>query len=589
MEGGAQTAAENETPITNGCEYFRIMRYIKNKWAVVITVFLHFTVGALPVIMTILMGDMVDVFSSDNFLEDFIPVILNMVYYVIGMFIAGAASFAIRTWCNSAFARDLRDKVYRNLVEQGIDFFDRTPTGVLIGRLSQEITLIQETYYEKLLNSFQKTGESLAGIIISFVKCWRLAFPGVVVLLFCLLIFVIGDKIIANIWIKYNDCLTAANNKAEEAISSFRTIKSFDNEIYESANYKEQLDSVNNVFFKTGIAQGTKDGIIATLSNLMVAGICYFGGDLAINKSYYGYHSGDIFIVFFSLIMAVDGLTQAVSISNDMNKSAISAQKILELIEMRPEVDRKEGDKLKNVKGKIEFRNVYFKYQNTEKYAVQNLSFTINPGETVAFVGESGCGKTTTLQLLQRFYEIESGQILIDDQDISKISGVDLRSHIAVVPQTPVLFSTSILDNIRYSKEDATKNEVIKAAQIGNAHEFITELPDGYKSIVRQTSLSGGQKQRICISRAILANSPILLLDEATSALDTESERLIHDSLEKFRKDRTVILVAHRLATVINADRILLFQNGQVVEEGTHQELIARNGLYADLVKYQLQ
>ena len=240
-------------------------------------------------------------------------------------------------------------------------------------------------------------------------------------------------------------------------------------------------------------------------------------------------------------------------------------------------------------KEKIEFRNVFFKYQTSEKYAVENLSFIINPGETVAFVGESGCGKSTTLQLLQRFYEIESGQILIDDQDISKISCVDLRSHISVVPQTPVLFSTSILDNIRYSKEGAKKDEVVRAAQIGNAHEFIKDLPDGYKSIVHQTSLSGGQKQRICISRAILANSPILLLDEATSALDTESERLIHESLEKLRHDKTVILVAHRLATVINADRILLFQNGHVIEEGTHQELMAKNGLYADLVRYQLQ
>ena len=295
---------------------------------------------------------MVDVFSSENFFEDFIPVILNMVYYVIGMFLASSISYAIRTWCNSAFIKDLRDRVYRNLIEQGIDFFDRTPTGVLIGRLSQEITMIQETYYEKLLNSFQKMGESLDGIIIAFVKCWRLALPGILVILLCLIIFVIGDKIIESIWIKHNECLTTANNKAEEAISSFRTIKSFDNEIYEASIYKKQLTDVDDVFFKTGIAQGTKDGIICTLSNLMVAGICYFGGDLAINKPYYGYHSGDIFVVFYSMIMAVDGLSQAISISNDMNKSAISAQKIIELIEMKPEVDRKKGGKLKNVKGK---------------------------------------------------------------------------------------------------------------------------------------------------------------------------------------------------------------------------------------------
>ncbi|KAH0806095.1 ABC transporter family protein [Histomonas meleagridis] len=259
------------------------------------------------------------------------------------MFLASVISYAIRIWCNSTFPRDLRERVYCNLVEQGIDFFDRTPTGVLIGRLSQEITMMQETYYQKLLNSVQKTGESIAGIIVAFIKCWRLALPGGIVILLCLIIYIIGDKIIENIWFKYNECLSAANNKAEEAITSFRTIKSFDNELYEAANYKKQLDDVDNVCLKTSLTQGTKDGIIYILSNLMVAAICYYGGDLAIHKPYYGYHSGDVFIVFFSMIMAVDGLTQAISISNDMNKSAVSAQKIIELIEMKPEVDRKEG------------------------------------------------------------------------------------------------------------------------------------------------------------------------------------------------------------------------------------------------------
>ncbi|KAH0790834.1 ABC transporter family protein [Histomonas meleagridis] len=522
-------------------------------------------------------------------MDDFVPVILNMVYYVIGMFVASSVAYAIKTYCNSTFVRDLRDRVYQNLVEQGIDFFDRTPTGVLIGRLSQEITMIQGTYYEKLLITFQKIGQSGVGIIISFVKCWKITLPGVLIIIICLIIYVIGDKIIQNIWVKHNVSLTLANNKVEEAISSFRTIKSFDNELYEASNYKNQLMTIDQIYLKTGIAQGIKDGIICILSNLIVACICYIGGDLAINKSYYGYRGSVIFISFFSMLLAVDGLTLAISISNDLNKSAVSAQKIIELIEMKPEIDRKKGGKLENVKGKIEFRNVFFKYQNTEKYAVQNLSFIINQGETVAFVGESGCGKTTTLQLLQRFYEIESGQILIDYQDISKVSGVDLRSYISSVPQTPILFSTSISDNICFSKENAKKKEIIKAAQIGNAHEFITELPNGYQSIVNQTSLSGGQKQRICISRAILANTPILLLDEATSALDTESEKLIHNSLEKFRHKKTIILVAHRLATVVNADRILLFQNGTVVEEGTHQELLEKNGLYANLVKNQLQ
>ena len=321
----------------------------------------------------------------------------------------------------------------------------------------------------------------------------------------------------------------------------------------------------------------------------MLGFIIYYGCYLIIKKPYLNYESGSMFIMFVSLIMSVFGLSQAFSISEDMSKANISAAKILEILETKPDKDRKEGKEIGKVKGKIEFRDVCFKYESASSNAINHLSFTINPGETVAFVGESGCGKSTTLQLIERFYEIQSGQILIDDQDISKLSAVSLRSNISIVPQSPVLYSMTVLDNIRYSKTDATKKEVVEAAKIGNAHNFIMTFPEKYMYKAHQTSLSGGQKQRICISRAILANSPILLLDEATAALDTESEKLVQDSLEKFRKGKTAILVAHRLATVKNADRIFVFQNGRIIEEGNHEQLLAKGGFYADLVKFQLQ
>ncbi|OHT13696.1 ABC transporter family protein [Tritrichomonas foetus] len=321
----------------------------------------------------------------------------------------------------------------------------------------------------------------------------------------------------------------------------------------------------------------------------ITAPLLYYGAYLVLKKPQYGIMPGDIVKligVFGNIGISV---AMCVSIVDDMRKASIAAAKLLAVVDRRPDHDRKAGKTLKDVKGKIEFNNVSFKYKTREDYAVKNLSFTINEGETVALVGESGCGKTTTLQLLQRFYEIESGEILIDEQNISQYSQVSVRKHIAIVPQGPVLFSMSVLDNIRFGKPKSTEQETIEASQIGNAHNFIMEMPDNYKTEVKQMSLSGGQKQRICISRAILNNTPILLLDEATAALDTESEQLVQESLERFRHGKTAIVVAHRLSTVKNADRILVFQNGHIAESGTHEELLVKSGIYSDLVKFQLQ
>jgi ABC-type multidrug transport system fused ATPase/permease subunit len=277
----------------------------------------------------------------------------------------------------------------------------------------------------------------------------------------------------------------------------------------------------------------------------------------------------------------------------DFQKAGLSAAKVLDIIEKKPKYDRHIGandlNGSKTITGKIEFRDVGFRYATRETWAVRHLSFVVEPGETVALVGESGCGKSTTLQLLQRFYEAEEGEILVDGVPIQSLSPIFVRSQIATVPQGPVLFSMSIRDNLRYAKPDTGDAAVAAAATTGNAHDFIMEQPNNYDTIVQQTSLSGGQKQRICISRAILVDAPILLLDEATAALDTESEQLVQQSLEIVRRGKTAVLVAHRLATVIHADRILVFKEGRIEETGKHEELLERSGIYADLVKFQLE
>jgi ABC-type multidrug transport system fused ATPase/permease subunit len=325
----------------------------------------------------------------------------------------------------------------------------------------------------------------------------------------------------------------------------------------------------------------------------MLGGLLYYTSYLIVRKPYMGVDPGDMMTLMMAMMLGTQGISSSLSMLGDFNKAQIAAAKVLDIIYKKPKYDRHDGandmNGEKTICGKIEFRDVGFKYATRNTWAVRHLSFVIEPGETVAFVGESGCGKSTTLQLLQRFYEVTEGEILIDDVSIQELSPIFVRNHIASVPQGPVLFSMSIRDNLRYARPDAADVDVAAAAVTGNAHDFIMEQPMNYETSVQQTSLSGGQKQRICISRAILVNAPILLLDEATAALDTESEQLVQQSLESVRHGKTAVVVAHRLATVLHADRILVFREGHIAESGKHEELLEQSGMYADLVKYQLE
>lgn len=491
------------------------------------------------------------------------------------------------------YSNDVKMKMLDSLLELDISFYDEVPSGILIGRLSEDVTLITTVHIEKMLTVIQNLTQAIVGVILAFVYSWRVALAIFPAIPFSMIVYMTCNIFLNKLWAKYNDSVTECIDKADEAINSIRTVKSFDCELREAQIYTKNITTIRSIVAKQSIIGGLKDGIISFLSSTMIAVLMYYTNWLIVRKPYLGIENGDMMILMMSMMLGTMGTSQALGFVDDFKKAEISAAKILNIIDKEPESNRHVGYYKINgkdqVRGKIEFRNVYFKYKTRENYAVKNLSFIVKPGETVALVGESGCGKSTTLQLLQRFYEVERGKILIDDVDISCLSQVFLRSQIAIVPQNPVLFSISIRDNIRYARPHSTDREVHNASVLGNAHEFIMEMPENYDTIVRQTALSGGQKQRICISRAILMKAPILLLDEATAELDTESEQLIQQSIEHVRHGKTAIIVAHRLATVINADRILVFQNGRIKESGTHKHLMKKNGIYADLVKYQLE
>ena len=574
-----------------GSRYFRIMHYYKRSGFFIAAIVLTIITGICPMIMNIIIGDMVTkVTTSDNFKDDVIDSVIEVAIYCACYSVLMIVKDIISGNANPWFLTDIRRALYEKLMALDIPFFDLNQTGTLLNKFTSDCAILNEVYISKFLQALSSIAQALAGIIVAFIYSWQTTLACFIGFPLCCVVYWVGECLVGRLWTQFNQSTTNASTKAEEVIAAFRTVKSFDNELLETEKFRVSLDEINRVYDKTSLLIGSKDAAIILIINCMLIGFLYFASWIIINRPSWGLENGDLMVLVSSIIFTTIGCTQALAIIDDFSRAGVSAEKVLEVLEEPIQVNQREGNVPEgSFKGKIEFKDVSFKYQTCDKYAVRHLSFEVEPGQTVALVGESGCGKSTTLQLLQRFYEIESGEILIDGTNIKSLSPQYLRSQVSIVPQSPVLFTMSIRDNIKYAKPDATDAEMSHAAEIGNAHPFIMTFPDNYNTVVEQASLSGGQKQRICISRAILMDSPILLLDEATAALDTESERLVQQSLEVARKGKTAIVVAHRLATVINADRIFVFKDGQIVESGKHQELLEKNGYYADLIKFQLQ
>ncbi|OHS94222.1 ABC transporter family protein [Tritrichomonas foetus] len=579
---------QEEEGVQKGHEFFRVMRLFDKKPILYLSFFLSLCSGASPLIFLIPMKEGCKLFGSPDFMGVTVSFIKKSAWALAIIIVIECLSMTAQNITSPLFLVDIRRKLYSSLLDQDIAYFDKTSTGAQISRLSEGVAFIRDVYVDTLYLTIKAVALAIAGLVVALVEEWLVTFEMIAFPIAIALVLFGGNKWANKIWDQYKAAGTESTEKAVEIVTEFRTVKSFDNEMYEADQFENNLYDEDKILRKVSIVRGLTYCLALLILGALGIVLAWYTLKLLVeNPMKYTLYS--LLTVSCGMVMLTLGIDQILTTSDDFKMASLAARNIIKIINTKPTIDRKLGQELDNVVGDIEFKNVAFKYQGSENYALKNLSFKINAGETVAFVGESGCGKSTTLQLLQRFYDIVEGQILIDGVDIREISPRCLRSFISIVPQSPVLFSMSISENIKYGKESETEEHIAQAAQAGNAHNFIMELPENYKTVVQQTSLSGGQKQRICISRAILAKTPILLLDEATAALDTESEQLVQQSLENFRHGKTSIMVAHRLATVVNADRIFVFQEGHIAETGTHKELLEANGIYADLAKYQLQ
>ncbi len=477
---------------------------------------------------------------------------------------------------------DLRVKVYAHLQKLSMEFYQRWHTGEIISRLSNDITLIPQAL-NSILIDIPLSGLMLVGALgyMTYLN-WRLTLFTLAILPFIAsVVSYLGNQMV-RVTRQVQQRFAELVKLLEERISGVHLIKSFGMEESEIFKFQKVSKESLEISLKSAKIIATQTPIITLLQTIGLLGVLWFGGLQVLNRNM---TSGSLMAFFTALLMMVDPIYSISRSFSIISQSAGAIGRIFEFFEAEPLVKEKPNAIVIPIKGEIEFKNVTFGYSDGEP-VVKNVSFYVKPGEIVALVGRSGAGKTTIVNLLMRFYDPQEGLILIDKIDIRDFKIYSLRQQMSIVPQDTILFSDTILENIRYGTPYATKEEVIQAAKSANAHDFIMQLPNGYDTVIGEDSgirLSGGQRQRIAIARAFLHNPKILILDEATSALDPESESLVKDAILRLMKGRTTFIISHRLGFVKEADHILVIENGEIVERGTHKELLVKNGIYRRL------
>lgn len=566
---------------------FNLLNKIKQYWVMII--FTCIAIGMIAVI-EFLIPQLIQ-YTIDIAIPTKEPM---MLVKIAGGFIAAALILAVFSFISSYFLSilgqravfSIRNDLYTHLIDQDIAYFDRNRTGDLMSRLTNDVNALQKLISSDLLDLVTSFGVFIVVSIYMFIANWQLTLALYLTFPFFVVITKLFSKKIRAVYRHVQVSMANMTNHLQDSLTSVRLMKSFTNEKFETEKFTTNNEANMTANLNASYLSSMYSPLVGIVNSIGFAIVIVMGAWFAMQGEM---TTGAIFAFVAYLRLVQRPITRVTKFIRDLQQAAASYDRIMEVMNKEPHIkDEPNCLQLPSIKGEVQYDNVSFSYDGKIP-VLKNINLTLKQGEMTAIVGSSGSGKTTMSNLLQRFYDPTEGQITIDGQQITEVGLQSLRKQIVVVAQDIQLFSGTLKENIAYGFNDATDEEIEAASRAANAHEFIREFPKGYLTQIgeRGVKLSGGQKQRISIARALLKNPNLIVLDEATAALDTESEKMIQDSLNTLLQGKTSLVIAHRLSTIRMASQIVVLEKGEIVECGTHEELLEKSGRYRQLYEYQ--
>ena len=528
-----------------------------------------------------------DIFGQKNVrMLHLLPVVIMVIYFLKNIATFGQAYFM--NYVGNRIVRDLQNILFAHMMTLSISYFYKEKTGVLMSRVTYDVSIIKNMVSTSVTGALKDTFTIIGLIAVIFFMDWKMAIIAFLVLPLAGYPISRFSRRVRKVSTGFQESMANISSFLHETFSGNKIVKAFGMEDYEVRRFEDKTLQQFKIQMKSVKAKALSSPVMDLLGGIAVSVCILYGGYRVV--IYQNLTSGEFFSFIAAAIMLYDPLRRLTQVNNAVQEGLAATERVFAVIDLSSDiVDAPDAVDLKPGAHKVVFDRVAFKYE--EDLVLNNISLNVNPGEVIALVGMSGGGKTTLVNLIPRFYDVTAGSIRIDGKDIRQYTISSLRSQIAIVTQEPILFNESIRNNIAYGNRDASDQEIEAAARAAFAYDFIQGFPHQFDTNIGElgSRLSGGEKQRICVARALLKNAPILILDEATSALDSQAEALVQKALENLMKGRTTFVIAHRLSTIIHADRIVMLAGGKIVEQGSHDELMAQKGAYYKLHQIQFQ